>query len=207
MPLLKEQINDRDRHLIGKTLAYVLGFDTPYPDMDHASLDPVSLSKRILTHLQGTLDTRFKPFKPEMVDKAHPWIQGCLEKVKTSLKDTTKLSDAAIYVRMLNNPYTTPAEVLSDFRSAFSSPEPKKRKHDETFGDQAHALASVKVETTPKIKEGLSDEEYLVQVGQKIKDYKCKIEYHANKIKTLEKKQADVKSQLAMRMLGKQKPN
>ena len=135
MPLLKEQINDRDRHLVGRTLAYVLGFDTPYPDMDHASLDPVSLSKRILTHFQDKQDTRFKHFKPEMVDKAHPWIQGCLEKVKASLKDTTALSHAARYVRMLDNPYTTPAEVLSDFRSVFNSPEPKKRKHDEIFGD------------------------------------------------------------------------
>ena len=135
MPLLKEQINDRDRHLVGRTLAYVLGFNTPYPDMDDASLDPVSLTKRILTRLQDIHDTRFLHFKPEMVDKAHPWIQGCLEKVRESLKDTTRLSNAAAFVRVFDNPYTSPAELMSDFRSVFNSPEPKKRKHDETFGD------------------------------------------------------------------------
>ena len=64
----------------------------------------------------------------------------------------------------------------------------------------------MKVESTPTIKSMLTDEEYIVQVGQKIKDYKNLMEYYSNKIKAIEKKSADIKNELAMRMLEKTNP-
>ena len=111
MPLLKESINEDDGHMFCKRLVYVLAFETTYPDMDLSKEDPVALVKRILMEFKAREDVRFKNFKEEMVDRDHPWIKGCMQKLKSVFEDTTKLSRNAIYVRMLNSPHVDPREI------------------------------------------------------------------------------------------------
>lgn len=66
-----------------------------------------------------------------MVDREHPWIAGGIQKVKDAFDDKRRLTPAVLYVKMLDNPYTTPGEVQRDFKSCFSSPQPSKRHHGE----------------------------------------------------------------------------
>ena len=198
VPVLNEPFTEDDRKLTGKMQAYIMGLGTDVPVFQYPDFDHMDMVRRILEHLKTT-DKRFEAITSDMYDREHPWIQACLARVREVTNDPIHLSRAILYLSSLNNPIVTPSDIKNDFKDVFRSPEPTKRFHGADAPLPQYSLAGLRRPASPKIKEMVSDKEYVVQVGKKMNECEDQIAYYQGKIRTLEAEQEGLKNGLAER--------